>query len=299
MIQAICLGQTEMLNSQYLFEKTFVTPANYSQEEKLRTFMNYQTSSGRQRAGKEHMYSLAANYKINEKSLVGINVVNSKFGQESSLFGYMNYTYNLKMTENSFLSNGFGFGFQQYRLDMTGEQGVDPNDPLEGQNIYSSKFDFRIGTTAVINRRTYFGVAFDNVLSRYNNQNENDVNYLPVSFRRINMTFMAGNKHKLDSDFDLHYEGLYTYNFGGLSTLDLNTGVVIGGLVGAGISYRRYIRSEESEILSSGVVRPFITLKLNKNRNDFKFNYAYGFAPSRMNMVGLTTHEFGFVYAIK
>lgn len=299
MIQALCLGQTDLLNSQYLFEKTFVTPANYSQEETLRTFMNYQTSSGKARADKEYMFSLAANYKVNEKSLVGINIVNSVFGPESSLFGYMNYTYNLKLTENSYLSNGFGFGFQQYRMNINGAEGVNPNDPLSGSNIYASKFDFRIGTTAVINKRTHFGVAFDNVLSRYNNQNERDVNYLPVSFRRINMTLMAGNKHKLDSDFDLHYEGLYTYNFGGLSTLDLNTGVLIGGLVGAGISYRRYMRTEESEILSSGVLRPFLSLNLDKNKNDFKFNYAYGFAPNRVNMVGLTTHEFGFVYSIK
>lgn len=299
MLQALCWAQTDMLNSQYLFEKTFVTPANYSQKDKLRAFANYQTANGKDRGGKEYIYSMAINYKASEKNLVGINLVSNRFGQENSLLGYVNYTYNLKMSESSYLSNGLGFGFQQYRLNLNRQQSVNPNDPVVNGNIYSSKFDFRLGTTAVINDRTYFGIAFDNILSRYNNQNENDVNYLPSNFRRINMTAMVGNKHKLDADFDVNYEGLYTYNFGGLSTIDLNADVVIADLIGVGLSYRRYIRTEESEILSSGIIRPFLTLKMDKNRNDFRFNYAYGFAPNRINMVGLSTHEFGFTYAIK
>lgn len=206
LIQTVSLGQTEMLNSQYLFEKTFITPANFQQEEKLRVFMNHQSSTGQGRGGKEYIYSAAANYKANEKSLVGINVVSNQFGQENSLMGYMNYTYNILIAENATLSNGIGFGFQQYRLNLDDAQGGTVIDPTVTGNIYSSKFDFRLGATALINKKTYFGVSFDNILSNYNNQSEKEVNYTPASFRRINMTFMAGNSHRLDRDFDVHYE---------------------------------------------------------------------------------------------
>lgn len=297
MVQALCFAQTDMFNSQYVFEKTFITPANFTQQEKLKAFANYQTTSGNDRGGEEYIYSLAGNYKLNEKSLFGVNIVNSKFGQESSLLGYLNYTYNLLINDNAYLSNGFGFGFQQYRLNLREAIGVDPNDPLNSGNIYSSKFDFRLGSTVVINKRTYFGVSFDNVLSRYNNQNETDVNYLPNNFRRINMTFMMGNRNSLDADIDVIYEGFYSYNFGGLSTLDLNAKVEFGNLIGGGLSYRRFIRSEEREVLTSGVIRPYLTLNVGK-KNNFMFNYAYGFSPNQINTVGLNTHEFGVAYRL-
>lgn len=295
-----CLGQTDMLGSQYIFEKTFVTPANYTQEDKFRIFTNYQTSTGRERAGREYVYSLAANFKAdNDKSLVGINLVNTKFGQESTLLGYMNYTYNLKMTEHAVLSNGFGLGFQQYRLNLDGAEGAVGIDPALRGNIYSSKFDFRIGSTAVLHKKTYFGIAFDNVLSRYNNQTENEQDYLPVSFKRINMTFMAGNRHRLDREFDLRYEGLYTYNFGGASSMDLNAELVFAKLLGMGVAYRKFVRSEEKQVLTPNTIRPFLSLDLSRNSNLLRFNYAYGFSPHRINTVGLTTHEFGLMYVLK
>ena len=62
-------AQTEMLNSQYIFDKTFVTPANFSQQETLRLFTNYQTTQGKQRAGGQNLYSLAANYRLKNKAL--------------------------------------------------------------------------------------------------------------------------------------------------------------------------------------------------------------------------------------
>ncbi len=295
-----CLAQTEMLNSQYIFEKTFVTPANYMQDEKFRVFTNYQTSTGQERAGREYIYSLAANFKAdNDKSLVGLNLVNTKFGQESTLLGYLNYTYNLKLTENAILSNGFGLGFQQYRLDLEGAEGTMGIDPALKGNIYSSKFDFRIGSTAVLHKKTYFGLAFDNVLSRYNNQTNNELDYLPVSFKRINMTFMAGNRTGINPDFDIRYEGLYTYNFGGASSIDLNAQLVFSNLLGIGMAYHKFVRSEEKTVLSPNIIRPFLSLDVAKNSNLVRFNYAYGFSPNRINTVGLTTHEFGLTYVLK
>lgn len=299
LIQTVCQGQTDLLNSQYLFDKTFATPANFSQQEKFKAFTNYQYSSGRERAGSEYLYSLAANYKANEKNSVGINIVNGRFGQEATFLGYVNYTYNLKMSENAYLSNGFGFGFQQYRLNLNDALGVNQTDPVFKGSIYSSKFDFRIGSTAVVNKKLFFGVAFDNVLSRYNNQSENEVNYLPTSFRRINMTFMAGNSHELQSDLDVNYEAMYSYNFGGLSILDVNAGVRIAKLIGAGLSYRRFIRSEEGEVLSSGIIRPYLVFDLDKTKNNFRLSYAYGFSPNKVNTVGLSTHDIGIQYVLK
>lgn len=293
-------AQTEMLNSQYLFEKTFVTPANFSQEETLRVFMNYQSTQGRERAGENSLYSLAANYRMkNQKSLIGVNLVNNKFGPEGTLMGYLNYTYNIQLSDDSYISNGFGLGFQQYRLDLSNAEGVIVSDPSLSGNIYSSKFDFRIGATAVLKKTGYVGVSFDNVLSRYNNQNDVAQDYLPASFKRINMAIMAGNRTALDDEFDLTYEGIYTHNFGGLKTFDLNAGVLLVKKIGVGLSYRRAVKSEEERTLGNGLVRPYLTLAVDKNNNNLRFNYAYGFAPNKINTVGINTHEFGLTYLFK
>lgn len=293
-------AQTEMLNSQYLFEKTFVTPANFSQEETLRIFMNYQSTQGRERAGENSLYSLAANYRMkNQKSLIGVNLVNNKFGPEGTLMGYLNYTYNIQLSDDSYISNGFGLGFQQYRLDLSNSEGVIISDPSLSGNIYSSKFDFRIGATAVLKKTGYVGVSFDNVLSRYNNQNDVAQDYLPASFKRINMTIMAGNKTALDNEFDLTYEGIYTHNFGGIKTFDLNGGVLLVKKIGVGLSYRRAVKNEEERNLGNGLVRPYLTLALDKNNNNLKFNYAYGFASNKINTVGINTHEFGLTFLFK
>lgn len=291
-------GQTEMLNSQYLFDKTFVSPANFSQDETLRVYMNHQSAAGRDRAGGEYMYSAAVNYRAdNDRNLVGLNLVSSRFGDETSLVGYVNYTFNLRLTDNAILSNGVGIGFQQYRLNLENVQGPIAVDPLVGDNIFSSKFDFRMGTTAVINQHAFLGIAFDNILSRYNNQEQGAVDYLPASFKRMNMTFMAGNGHAIDQGLDLKYEGLYTYSFGGENSIDINARAVFAKLISAGLAYKRYVRSADRQVLSYGVIRPFLSLDVARTKNKIKFNYAYGFSPNKTNTVGITTHEFGFIYS--
>lgn len=293
-------AQTEMLNSQYIFDKTFVTPANFSQQETLRLFTNYQTTQGKQRAGGQNLYSLAANYRLkNKKSLIGVNLVNNKFGPEGTMVGYLNYTYNIKISDDSYISNGVGLGFQQYRLDLSNAEGMTLGDPSLTGDIYSSKFDFRIGATAVIKQHGYFGVSFDNILSRYNNQNDQAVDYLPESFKRINMVLLAGNRSALDEEFDLVYEGIYTHNFGGLKTLHANVGLHLVKKIGVGISYRKDIKSEQERSLNPAVVRPYVSLAIDKGDNRLNFNYAYGIAANKVNAVGLSTHDFGLTYTFQ
>lgn len=300
LIQAICLGQTEMFNSQYLLDKTFVTPANFDQEDKLKVYMNFQNASGKERSGKENMYSASANYRLpNGKNYLGANLVRSKFGFENSTLAYVNYTHNITVNENAILSNGIGFGVQQYRLGLSDAIGVNPNDPAYKGDIYSSKFDMRLGITALLNKRSFFGVAFDNILSKYNNQNSIEDQYLPANFRRINMILMAGSKSQIASDLTLSYEGFYNYSFGGTTSLDANAKIIVGEVLAVGLAYRKWLTAPDGATTSPAVLRPFIQFDVKKSQNKLKVNYAYGFSAKKSNAVAFNTHDIGLAYILK
>jgi len=92
---------------------------------------------------------------------------------------------------------------------------------------------------------------------------------------------------------------LYTYNFGGTSSIDLNTELVFAGRLGMGVAYRKFVKSEQRQVLSPNIIRPFLSLDISRSSNVIRFNYAYGFTPNKTNTVALTTHEFGLLYVLK
>ena len=297
-------AQLEMQGSQFILDKTFINPAFMGTESQAMVDVQYQAISGGQGTGSK-AYTLSVGGNINlpkVKSSIGINAVKNTFGNDSYTVGYGNYVYHLPVSETMVLSSSIGVGIQQFDINLSDLVTIKEGDPLAKRNIYSSKFDARFGVVGSINKKYYFGLSFDNILSLYTNKDSYS-NQVPATFRKINMYAIVGANFEMP-DFTLSPTFLFIKNMGGVTSIDLNAQLVMKKALTFGIGFRQRIEEiqtiteDNGRSLTQSIIRPMLSYQLNNAKSSIKFGYLYNFNTSRSMGINSGTHDISLAFII-
>ncbi|AFD08047.1 PorP/SprF family type IX secretion system membrane protein [Solitalea canadensis] len=297
-------AQVEMQGSQYLFDKTYVNPAFSGSSGLIAASANFQLKEISQNPGKSYNINAAGNFYLSKiKSGIGVNVMSMVFGNDHYTTAYINYAYHLQVSEKVGLSSGLSLGLQQFQINLADLTTVNPNDPLEKQNIYSSKMNARYGLSATFNNNYYVGVSFDNILSFYTNKQDLE-NQIPPMFRKISMYIIGGGEIRLNDVNKLESGLLIMKTFKGMNAYDLNVMATLTEGIDAGIGYRylseiKNVTTDENGNGQSSF-RPMIRFKLNTGKNNqfLKVGYAYNFSIGRETGLNTGAHDISLLFSM-
>ncbi|MND30195.1 hypothetical protein D3C80_207230 [compost metagenome] len=301
-LQAPAFAQVEMQGSQYLFDRTYVNPAFSGSSGIVDASASFQLKEVSQNPGKSYNICAAGNFYLSKiKSGLGANVMSMVFGNDHYTTAYINYAYHLQVSDKVGLSSGLSLGIQQFQINLSDLTTVNPNDPLEKQNIYSSKMNARYGLSATFNNNYYIGISFDNILSLYTNKQDLE-NQIPPMFRKISMYLTGGGVIHLNEVNKLEPSFLIMKTFTGVNAYDLNAMATLTEGVDAGIGYRylselKNVATDENGNGQSSF-RPMIRFKLNPGKSNqfFKIGYAYNFSVGREAGLNTGSHDISLLF---
>lgn len=299
---SVLFAQADLQQAQYLFNKIYINPAFAGTEGKVNANVFYQLNSSNAGASADS-YNIAAAVDglfPGEHSAYGVNLVRSRFGNDSYTTAYANYAYHLKLTEDLDLSSGLGMGFHQFDIDLSQLQSVTVGDPAAGNSVYSSKLDARAGIRMVFKSAFYAGVSFDNLLSVYSNKDDFKEDF-PPAFRKINLYTVVGANIKLSYGNTFKPSFLFMKTFGGATAIELNALHDYANTFAFGLSLRREIRPLNSVNTNDhsvqSILRPLLQYNVSK-KNNLKFAYCYSFNAGRPSGVSKGSHDLSVVFNV-
>lgn len=299
-------AQEDLQGSQFIFDKTFVNPAFSGLNNKLDADIHYQMLGGKQENNNAYVVSAGVNLLLEKaKSGIGFNLVRSAFGNDNYTIGYMNYAYHLKVSEQTTLSSSLSLGVQQYNINLVGAITAENNDPLAQSNFYSSRLNARFGFLASFSNKYYLGASFDNILSKYKNQEDFDKT-TPLAYRSISMYLLGGVNLYYDSGISLHPNVLFISNFGGLSSVDVNVLLSFKKTVSFGLGFRQSLDESPSVGLnkkdvkgfSRSVVRPMFQYQVKSKQNNIKIGYCYNFNANKTVAIAHSSHDISLIFSL-
>src|SRR3546814_16904993 len=81
---------------------------------------------------------------------LGLNLIRSRFGNDSYTTLYLNAAYHLQATDELTIASGIAAGFQQFDINLSQLAVVTPGDPAAGEgNLYSRSEERRVGKECV------------------------------------------------------------------------------------------------------------------------------------------------------
>jgi type IX secretion system PorP/SprF family membrane protein len=298
----LAFAQADLQGSQYIFNKTYINPAFSGAEGPLNANIFYQVNDpGIGTIKNTNTISSAVDGLFpNKHSAWGLNFVKSRFGNDSYTVANVNYAYHLNLSEDLTLSSGLGLGFQQFNIDLLNAQTVSPNDPVSGNNVYSSKSDARAGFRLQYQSKYYGGISFDNLLSIYSSRDDFK-NSVPQMFRRISMYGIIGANISYPSGFNLQPSLLFMKTFGGQTAMEFSAMVEFINSLSLGLSLRQNISAYESsnaikDYRYQSIIRPMLQYDLSK-KNNLRLGYCYSFNVNKTSSLK-ASNDFSIVYNI-
>ncbi|HET8827897.1 MAG TPA: PorP/SprF family type IX secretion system membrane protein [Pelobium sp.] len=302
----LLLAQEDLQGSQFIFDKTFVNPAFSGLNNKLDADVHYQMLGGKQENNNAYVVSAGVNLLLEKaKSGIGFNLVRSAFGNDNYTIGYMNYAYHLKVSEQTTLSSSLSLGVQQYNINLAGAITAESNDPLAQSNFYSSRLNARFGFLASFSDKYYLGASFDNILSKYKNQEDFDKT-TPLAYRSISMYLLGGVNLYYDSGISIHPNVLLISNFGGLSSVDLNMLLGFNRTVSFGIGFRQSLdeslspglNKEDVKSFSRSLIRSIFQYQVKSKQNNIRIGYCYNFNANKAIAIAHSSHDISLIFSL-
>lgn len=299
------IAQQELQGSQFLTDKTYINPAFAGSNTRLMANVQYQATGGSQTSGADNkLISAAASFSLpSTRATIGFNAVKNTFGNDSYGVTYGNYTYHLPLSQELVLSSAIGLGLQQYNINLSNLTTANPLDPLAKQNIYSSKLDARFGLAATLKGNFYAGISFDNIFSLYTSK-ESFAYQIPSTFRKINMYATLGAKIPMPSDVTLMPSLLLIQNMGGITSIDINTMVLMQETIGFGFGFRQRVEEVKSIMEDNGasetqaVLRGMLTYQIKSTgTNKFRIGYCYNYSAAKTG-VQVGSHDLSLAFNI-
>lgn len=293
----VALGQAELQGSQYLFHKTYINPAYTGSLGDFSANMHFMMKDGAGNAKNSSTVSLAADAMLPSKRLgLGLNLIRSRFGNDSYTTLYLNAAYHLQASDELVIASGIAAGFQQFDIDLSQLSVVAPGDPAAREgNLYSSKVDLRAGVYLQYLQKFYVGLSFDNLTSIYVNRTDHQ-NYLPLEFRRLNLYFNAGARFEYDQGLMLRPSLLILKTFGGSTTIEGGTFLDISRYFALGVAFRYHSQAmssinEDRERYAQNIIRPMLDINILKSGN-LRMSYGYNINANRPGNISNAMHDF-------
>ncbi|RYY20935.1 MAG: type IX secretion system membrane protein PorP/SprF, partial [Sphingobacteriaceae bacterium] len=221
--------------SQYIFNGLYINPASAGAKEDfyLHSFYRSQWTGV---TGAPQSFSVAADGTTSDERVgLGILVAKDKFGAQSTLAAYANYAYRLQVgTQGQHLSFGLGAGMVQSALDGSKLTGIQQGDNVIPVGIQSTILpDARAGI--LYTSDTFFaGFSADNLVAKYLNRDKS----LLVPIPQPHFYLTAGTLLFLNDDTKIKPSFLLKNASGQVTTLDLNTFLILGDRTWIGGTYR-------------------------------------------------------------
>ena len=275
-------AQQDALFSQYMFNMMLVNPAYTGSRDVLSVSALYRKQWANVPGSPETMTFSADSPIKNEKMGIGISVFNDKIGVIMNTGFYANYSYRIRLTNNSTLAMGVSVGLSNYKAELGSVQVSNQANATPDMAFSSNpnKILPNVGLGGYYsNDKFYIGLSLPHVL---NNKIQNDGG---LSARQYRHSFlMSGYVFRLNESFKIKPSILVKHVAGSPVQLDLNANVWLYDKFALGFSYR-------------SLAAPVIIAEVQIS-DQFRFGYAFDYATSIKpnESFGRTSHEFLFRY---
>ena len=264
-------SQQESFYSLYQFNMQVINPAYAGAEgDQAFTLLNRSQWASIENAPKTTAFTYSS---VRKKSVgLGISVVSDNVFVEQQTFAYVDFSYQLKMSEESSLYLGLKAGGNFYKSDPTGLTSYsNGNDPA--QRVLN-QFNPNIGAGAYYQSEKYW-VSFS-IPRLFNTNRDNDL--VVTAKDRVHTYLGAGMLYKLNDIFSLKPSLMYRKVKGLPGSVDLTSFISYQNYFELGMSYRT---NASTAILA--VFKPL---------NGLKIGYAYETpAEQTLSGISLKTHE--------
>src|SRR2546428_8613263 len=298
MFTTVAYAQQDAQFSQYMFNGIYINPAyaGYKEQLNMHTFYRSQWTGGLE--GHPETFSFAADAIANNNNVgLAVNILNDKLGAESTLSGYLNYAYRLKVSEVARLAFGLGAGLAQYSLDgsmLNPNQPDDPSIPKTMQSVVVP--DLRAGLY-YSSDRFYAGFSTDNLISQYMSYTKDPTILIPKKMPHYYLT--AGTLIPVSEKILLKPSFMIKEEAKGPTNVDLNAFVLFNERLWLGASYRTSLNFIKKSNLQDDLTQSDAIVALAEVyiSDRFRIGYAYDFAFNKLNDFNYGTHEISLGYS--
>ncbi len=285
-------AQQDVQISQHIFNSIFINPAYTGYKEDLYVH-SYYRSQWVGLPGAPQSFSIAADGALKSANIgLGAMITSDRIGAQSSLSGYVNYAYRIRLDEieASHLAFGLGVGVQQLGIDgskLNAMQGGDAAVPVTAQNTILPDANLGIFYSTPTH---FIGVSATNLLARYIKTNTVNV-FTPIPQPHVYLT--AGALLDVNPGMKLKPVFLLKDDFKSPTVLDLNAIFIFDRGLSLGAFYRSSIKLyPKSNIHTSvfnqnafgGIVELFITPSM-------RMGYSYDHNMNALGAYNYGSHE--------
>jgi type IX secretion system PorP/SprF family membrane protein len=171
----------------------------------------------------------------NEKTGLGFNVVSDQLGPTSQTFFDVSYSYQINVSENTYLSFGIDAGGGILDIDFTKGNFEDPDEPLLNNSLVFNKFYPTVGAGLFLYAENwYLGASVPNFLTGITKDEE-----IAALFNdRIQVNFIGATVFELSDQLKFKPAFLASYFEGLPLRLDLSANFLISDVFTIGAGYR-------------------------------------------------------------
>jgi type IX secretion system PorP/SprF family membrane protein len=287
--------------SQYMFNGIYINPAyaGYKEELNLHSFYRNQWVGIE---GSPKSMSLALDAIANNGNVgLALQLSSDKLGAQSTVAGYMNYSYRIRLSESEDqrLAFGIGAGIIRNNIDGTMLEAIDLNDtriPLDYQS--NTLPDFRAGAF-YSNSRWYAGFSADNLLAQYVSKKRTNGIYSITPKPHFYLT--AGALLPINEFMQLKPSFLLKDDRGGPTTLDLNAFLLLADKVWIGGSYRKGVNIYDKSYLQKDLLKKNALVGMTELfvSPQIRLGYAFDYSLTQINGYVGGSHEISIGFYFK
>lgn len=276
LIHTLVLGQQQILNTQYVFNRHLINPAYTGIGNKLQASFLFRSQwSGIDGAPNTQALSVHAPINRDKTASLGGIIIRDEIGVTTQMGVYVTGAYALKISDKKFLSFGMQGGFLNDQSRFSELEGFleDPLFASDDRTVYRPNFGAGV---YFFDDRFHLGISMPNLFEQKFDQiaGQQEADIHTFTYVDTGYLFYLPNRWTLDVSMLLRAQAQFPTQF------DVNAIAGVRELLWFGVSYRSF---ESFDAL--------FRLKLN---DDYYFSYSYDFStgPASLSRVNSGSHEF-------
>lgn len=235
-------AQQDSQFSQYIFNGVYINPAyaGYKDDMYVQSYFRSQWVGV---TGAPKSFAIAADNSFSDGSVgLGVTLTSDQIGAQSTLAGYLNYAYRIRIgqDETSHLAFGLAAGMTQLGIDGSKLNAIQPGDqaiPTVSQSRILPDANFGI---YYANSNYFAGLSATNILARFLNNDKGSNLLVPVPQPHFYLT--AGTLIPINEDVRVKPVFLIKDDLKGPTTLDIDGFILLNERINFGAFYRSSIK---------------------------------------------------------
>lgn len=286
-------AQQDAQFSQYIFNGVYINPAYAGYKEDM-FIQSYFRSQWVGLTGAPKSFAIAADNSYQDGSVgLGLTLASDQIGAQSTLSGYLNYAYRIRVgqDETSHLAFGLAAGMTQVGIDGTKLNAIQPGDqaiPVVSQSRILPDANFGV---YYANSNYFAGLSATNILARFlNNDTERNL-LVPVPQPHFYLT--AGTLIAVNEDVRIKPVFLIKDDLKGPTTLDMDGFLLLNERINFGAFYRSSIKLYPKNNLQNdlpsqnafGIIAEFFAT------SSIRIGYSYDQSLNKLSSYNYGSHE--------